>query len=313
MQKYTQEQREEVFSLLEEDNLSQRAVALITGVPRSTIGDWVRETQDFQSNSEEGPRILFIDVESAPVLGSVWRLFKQNVGLNQIERDWYLLSYAAKWADEDYVYYSDKRGSWDNEDDKGLLEEIWMLLDRADIVIGHNMRNFDHKKINARFMHNDMKPPRPYRIVDTLEMAKRSFGFTSNKLAYLTDKLCKTYKKLEHGQFPGFELWKECLLGNPDAWSEMAEYNKYDVLSLQELYEKLRPWDNRSPNVNTYYSGVSVRCNCGSENLQHSGYWHTNLSKFDQFTCQDCGSHVRGRVNLLSKDKRNSLNANIAN
>lgn len=312
MSNYTQEKLEEAMALVE-DGLSQRSAAIITGVPRSTLGDKLREINEIKGKPGEGPDILFIDVESAPILGNVWRLFKQNVGLNQIERDWYLLSYAAKWADEDYVYYSDKRDSWDNEDDKSLLEEIWMLLDRADIVIGHNMRNFDHKKINARFLHNDMSPPSPYRIVDTLEIAKRAFGFTSNKLAYLTDKLCKTYKKLEHGQFPGFELWKECLLGNPAAWSEMAEYNKYDVLSLQELYEKLRPWDSRGPNLNLYYSDVSVRCSCGSDDLKHSGYWYTNLSKFDQFTCNSCGAHVRGRVNLLTKDKRDSLNANIAN
>ena len=49
-------------------------------------------------------------------------------------------------------------------------------------------------------------------------IAKECFGFTSNKLEYMTDKLCKKYKKLKHGKYAGFELWKECLHGNMDAW-----------------------------------------------------------------------------------------------
>lgn len=313
MQKYTQEQREDALALIS-NGLSERATAQLLNIPRTTIQEWRYKVQDgAEEFLEEGPKVLFIDIETAPLLSYCYGMFQQNIGLNQIHKDWYMLSYAAKWANSDKIIYNDKSDSWNTEDDSMLLEEVWELLDQADIVIGHNMRKFDHKKINARFMHNDMKPPRPYRIVDTLEMAKRAFGFTSNKLAYLTDKLCKTYKKLDHGAFPGFEMWKQCMLGNQDAWEANFQYNSYDVLSLQELYEKLRPWDNKHPNINTYYSDVAVRCTCGSEDLKHSGYWHTNLSKFDLFRCQSCGSNIRGRVNLLSKDKRQSLNANIAN
>lgn len=37
----------------------------------------------------------------------------------------------------------------------------------------------------------------------------------------MTDKLCVKYKKLNHSKFPGMELWRECLKGNSEAWTEM--------------------------------------------------------------------------------------------
>jgi hypothetical protein len=57
----------------------------------------------------------------------------------------------------------------------------------------------------------------------------------------MTDKLCTTHKKKRHAKFPGFELWRECLAGNHEAWDEMREYNIDDVLSLEELYLVMRP------------------------------------------------------------------------
>ncbi|WP_175726996.1 ribonuclease H-like domain-containing protein [Burkholderia ambifaria] len=101
---------------------------------------------------------------------------------------------------------------------------------------------FDAKKINARFILLGMPPPSPFRVVDTMLEARKHFGFTSNKLEWLTDKLCKTHKKKKHAKFPGFELWRECLKGNPEAWDEMRSYNTDDVLSLEELYLVMRPW-----------------------------------------------------------------------
>ena len=91
----------------------------------------------------------------------------------------------------------------------------------------------------------------------------------------------------------------------------MKEYNIFDVLSLEELYVILRPWDNKHPNMNLYYEDNLVRCKCGSTDLEQDGFAYTGVSKFTRFRCQDCGSEVRDRVNLLSKGKRKSLKMNV--
>lgn len=270
-----------------------------------------KERVSTTDKKEPSVKILFIDIETAPLAGAVWGLWQNNVSLNQIERDWYILSFSAKWAHSDEVIYFDKSESWDTEDDLPLLIEAWKLLNQADIVVGQNSKKFDEKKLNARFIINGLQPPSHYRSVDTLEIAKKNFGFTSNKLEYLSDKLCKRYKKLKHAKFAGYELWKECLKGNQEAWLEMQEYNVYDVLALEELYEILRPWHRQHPNTNLYTDSTDHVCSCGHSDWEHDGYHYTNLSKFDRFRCVKCGAQARGRVNLLPENKRKSLRMNI--
>jgi hypothetical protein len=82
-----------------------------------------------------GPRVLLFDIETAPILGYVWRLWDQNVALNQIASDWYVLAWAAKWRGEKEVHYMDQRFAPDMENDKAILKGIWKLLDEADIVV----------------------------------------------------------------------------------------------------------------------------------------------------------------------------------
>lgn len=256
------------------------------------------------------PKILYIDIETAPLLARVWGMFDQNVGLNQIKSDWFILSFCAKWAGNKKVIYHDQRKASDIEDDSELLKKLWELLDEADVVIGQNSNKFDIPKINARFILNGMKPPSSYKKVDTCKIARSKFGFTSNKLEYLTSKLCTKYKKLTHKKFPGFELWKECLKGNLQAWEEMRKYNIHDVLSLEELYLKLEPWDN-SINYNLYTNKNTNVCSCGSKELNKNGYAYTSKGKFQRYTCASCGAEVKSGSNLFSKEKRDSLNMKV--
>ena len=254
------------------------------------------------------PKVLVYDIETAPILASVWGLWDQNVGLNMIESDWHIMSWSAKWLDapESEVMYMDQRHKKNIEDDKILLKEIWALLDEADIVITQNGIKFDQKKLNARFILSGMQPPSSYKHIDTLRIAKKHFAFTSNKLAWMTDKLCVKYKKLSHGKFPGFELWKECMAGNQEAWQEMEDYNKYDVLSLEELYKKLIPWENGF-NFNTYHDELKIVCKCGSDQFSKNGFYHSNAGKYQKYRCKSCGSETRSKTNLLPKEKRKTL------
>lgn len=260
---------------------------------------------------KDGPRILVFDIETAPNVAYTWGMWQQNIGLNQFLQDWYVLSWSAKWVGEDEVLYEDKRESWHTQDDSKILASMWELLDEADIVVTQNGKKFDVKKLNARFVMSGFQPPSSYKHIDTLQIAKRHFGFTSNKLEFMTDKLCKRYKKLKHGKFPGMMLWVECLKGNPEAWDEMEEYNKYDVLSLEELMYILAPWSNQIPNLDLYYDDEENHCLCGSTEFLEDGYAYTGLSKFARHKCAHCGAEKRSRVNLLSKEKRVTLKLNV--
>lgn len=308
----------ERLKVLQNEGYSRRAAAATVGINESSVRRFEEQGllpkwygEQGYNHPEGKPKVLILDIETSPIISAVWMLFKQNVGLNQIKTDWYVISWSAKWLGSDEVFYMDKRDSWDNEDDYELLEGIWKLIDEADWIVTQNGVKFDMKKLNARFILNGMKPPSSYKNIDTLLIAKSHFGFTSNKLEYMTDKLCKKYKKLTHAKYAGYELWKQCLLGNMDAWRELEQYNCYDVYSLEELYTILRPWYKKHPNPNLYHDKEETQCTCGSTNLEANGFHYTGVSKFVRLQCQDCGAEVRERINVLSKDKRKSIKSNI--
>lgn len=259
---------------------------------------------------QKAPKILLVDIETAPITSYTWGLFDVTVPLNMVKNDWHLLSWSAKFLGSNKVMYMDQRNEKDISNDSKILKGIWKLLDQADIVIGQNSQSFDIKKLNARFIINKMKPPSSFKQIDTLRLARKHFGFTSNKLEYLTNTLNKKHKKSGHKKFSGFDLWKECLAGNIQAWKEMEKYNKLDVLSLEELYTTLIPWDS-SVNFNLYHNGLYNQCKCGSRDLNKYGFAYTNVGKFQRYQCKDCGAETRDRTNLLEKDKRDSLQSGI--
>lgn len=248
------------------------------------------------------PKILLFDIETAPIVGYVWGLWDNNVALNQIHTDWSVLSWSAKWLGSDEVLYMDQRGIKNVKNDKKLLSGIWKLLDSADIVITQNGIKFDAKKLNARFVINGFQPPSSYKHIDTLKIAKKHFAFTSNKLEYMCKALDVKYKKQEHKDFPGFELWKGCLAGNLKAWKEMEVYNKYDTLCLEEVYKKLIPWEN-SIDFNLYHESDETVCTCGKSNWLKNGFYYTPSSKFQRYKCKSCGSEIRDRKSLQTTSK----------
>jgi hypothetical protein len=260
--------------------------------------------------NNKGPKVLIFDIETAPIIGHVWSLWENNVALNQMVSDWHVLSWSAKWLDDppNKVMYDDQRNEKDISNDLRLLKGIWELLDEADVVITQNGKSFDQKKLFARFIINRLPPPSSFKHIDTKLVASKHFAFTSNKLEYMTDKLCTKYKKIKHTKFPGHELWTECLKGNIAAWKEMEKYNKIDVLSLEELYTKLIPWDS-SINFNLYHDEEAEVCKCGSSKFAKNGFYYTNVGKFQKYRCsnKDCGAETRDRVNQFSKEKKASL------
>lgn len=252
------------------------------------------------------PKILILDIETAPILAYVWGLWDQNVGLNQIKSDWHVMSWSAKWLGSKECFYEDQRNAKTFEDDKKILQKLWKLMDEADIICGQNSVRFDTKKINARFLHHGMQPPLPYRQIDTQRLAKKHFGFTSNKLAYMSEKFCFKYKKLDHGKFSGFELWKECMAGNMKAWDEMRKYNIQDVKATEELMRRLIPWDN-AISFNVYHDSFNNACFCGSREFKSGKFIHTNAGRYAVMACKKCGKSHTVKENLLSKEKRKAL------
>ena len=247
-------------------------------------------------------RILILDIETSPAIAYVWRFWQENVSAKQVLEHPFIMSFAAKWLGDDKVIYEESR----TDDDRVIIERLVYWLDLADIVVAHNGDKFDLPKIRARALVNGVRPPSPVKVIDTCKIARKEFGFPSNSLEYLTMALDCKVKKGGHKKFPGFELWLECLRKNEEAWAELREYNMLDVLALEEVYLKMRPWVTNHPNVAVYDLAEDEKAHCpkcASDNIQWRGYAHTQTGKYHRYCCNDCGGWGRSRYMLNKKNE----------
>lgn len=253
-------------------------------------------------------KILVLDIETAPIEAYIWRLFDENIGIDQLKTEWTVLSYCAKWLGKSQLIYEDAggRGAAKVRDDKHLMKAIWGLLNEAELVIAQNGNSFDIKKINARLAMLGFGPYSPIRTIDTYRAAKQYFGFTSNKLQWLSEHLTDTPKD-EHKKFPGFKLWAEVMKDNAAAWAEMRKYNQRDVVATEKVYMKLRPWIATHPNMGMYDDDDLPTCpKCGGKDMHKEGIRVTQQGRYQRYKCGDCGGWARGKKMLVGKETRMS-------
>lgn len=244
-----------------------------------------------------------IDIETSPITGYTWKTWQDNV-LKILEPS-KILSLSWKYLHDSEVfckalpdYKGYKKGMIDDEK---LVKEAWKLLDEADILIGHHAAKFDIPKLNARFIYHGLPAPSKYQIIDTKRVASRYFKFDSNSLKNLGQYLnCGT--KIETG---GFDLWVRCIAGDPEAWEDMKAYNTQDVVLLEQVYLKLRPYIENHPNVSLITGNMSTGCpTCQSSNVQKRGFAYTRTSKKQRYQCLDCKSWSSG---TLERIKNNNI------
>lgn len=254
-------------------------------------------------------KILVLDCETSPLITYSWGMYQELTNTEMIKEDWYILCWAAKFVGTNKIYSNklpDYKGYKTNpKNDKAMLLDLWNLMDEANIIVGQNIRKFDLRKINARFIFHKIPPPSPYRIVDTLEVAKFNFGFTSKKLGEI-GKFLKVGQKESTG---GFELWKKCLAGDKDAWNKMESYCQQDVVLNEKVYLKMLPYIMNHPNLNLYANeGEQVCPKCGSKNIERRGFTYTGQGKYQRCFCKGCFGWSRFKENLLSKGQIQVVN-----
>lgn len=260
---------------------------------------------------DTGAKILVLDIETAPIRAYVWNIWNQNVAINQIESDWFCLTWAAKWLFDKKVYSGAVTPEESiKQDDKRIIKSLWALINEADLVIAHNAEKFDLPKINTRFLLHGLTPPLPYQTIDTLKHIRRQFGFTSNKLDYV-NKLLNLPRKMEH---QGFELWEGCVKGDDKSIKKMLAYNIQDVKILEETYLMIRAWIKPHPNLGLFIlDETSSHCpSCGSAELTNEGnHYHTTANVYEVMRCGNCGSTSRKRLSSLDIKQRRHLTMSI--
>lgn len=258
------------------------------------------------------PRILLFDIETSPLEAYIFQkeVWRAKVSNDRTISNYFVLTWSAKWLFDTRIMSATLTGEEAlAEDDGRIVKELWVLFDKADVVVSHNI-SFDVNNMNTRFIVNELPPPSVYQTIDTLKVAQRQFGFTHNSLGALARVLGLSDSKID----VSFDLWKRSRRGDDKALQEMDKYCRRDTLVLEDIYLRIRPWIKSHPNVGLFLeSNEPVCASCGSKNVHFDGnYYYTSTGKYPTYVCEDCGGISRSRFSEYDKDKRKNLLVSIA-
>lgn len=229
-------------------------------------------------------RILIIDIETAPMEVFSWALFNQNHSINQIVKPGRVMCWAAQWYGQGKIMFASEH----HDGHENMIQQVWDLLDAADIVVTYNGPAFDLKHLAMEFVQADMPPPSPHKDVDLLKVA-RQFAWPSRKLDYVSQVL-GIGQKVKH---EGMGLWRACLEGDDKAWARMRKYNKHDVRLTKEVYDRFGPWIKNHPHMGLWTGEERCCFRCGSTDLEQRGFARTAVTVYARLRCRDCGAWSR--------------------
>lgn len=238
---------------------------------------------------KKGPRILFYDIETSLMPVAVFSLLHNDfIDPSAILQERYIICAAWMWEGDKKVSTvsvldDPKRYAKNLHDDLHVVKRLHEVMSEADVVVGHNSDSYDNRYVATRALVHGLKPLPPFQTVDTFKIAKSKFYLASNKLDYL-GKLLKVGQKIKTS--PG--LWMRVLNGDAKAVKEMVEYNKQDVLLLEQVFLKLRPYCSSHINRELYTGEVSCP-RCGSDDIQSRGTHKAVSRVYQRYQCQECG------------------------
>jgi len=218
-----------------------------------------------------------LDIEWAPALAYVWRMWDENISPDQLIDHGGMLCFCAHWhGTKDYMFFS----KWD-DGREGMAQAAKDLLEEAEAVVTYNGDKYDLPKIMGEILLAGLKPPPKPCSIDVLKAVKK-FGFNMNRLAYI-GPLLGVGAKVKH---QGFSLWKDVLAGDEKAMAKMRRYCIQDVRMLDKLYKKILPFITNHPFLG---HGTDKCPACNSAKTQKRGYRRTRVFKTQRNQCQDCG------------------------
>ena len=243
-------------------------------------------------------KILFFDLETSPITAHTWGLWQQNISLAQIIESTEVICFGARWYGQKKVIFK----SVHHDGKAEMLKALHELMNEADVLVGWNSKQFDHKHVNREFVENGFLPPAPTKDLDLMTVVKSRFRFPSNKLDYVAQKL-GVGAKVQH---TGFDLWIRCMAGDNKAWTTMRKYQIQDVDLLVDLYEILKPWmGTQHPNTAAYDNKPEGCIVCGSAELTIRGRAYSSTGSYARYQCKTCGKWQRGRSSDTTTEYRN--------
>jgi predicted RNA-binding Zn-ribbon protein involved in translation (DUF1610 family) len=240
-------------------------------------------------------KLLFYDIETAPLLGWFWQLKQDYIAPEMVEQDWFMLCWSAKWSDSpDVISKVLTPAEAKAENDRRIIGGLGDLIRKADIIVAHNGNAFDAKMLNTRLVYHGFEPVGQTQMIDTLTIARSTFRFTSNKLDYLA-----RFLGYEGKHQTSFALWRESVRGSKKALDQMVAYNRNDVVLLEQVFHRLKPHAKSLPRLVDAVTYMQEVCpTCGSADHVKDGHYRTKANTYPRNRCKGCGRRFRSRASI---------------
>jgi DNA polymerase elongation subunit (family B) len=241
------------------------------------------------------PRIVLFDLETLPNLVNVMQNFTRlgdYPGLTLKADINSIICFGWKVFGDSRTHCTtawDFKSVWARNinDDEAVVRRAYEVLSQADAVVTHNGKRFDWRFLQTRILHHGLKPLPKIPHIDTCQVAKSNLYAFNNRLNTIA-KLLSAGQKLENG---GWDLWVKVMQRDPKSMRLMKKYCMQDVLVLEKVFKKLRPFISNIPNYNIFGTHTKNLCPaCGSTRIKKDGTRVTKTRITQRMRCNDCGS-----------------------
>ena len=136
--------------------------------------------------------------------------------------------------------------------------------------------------------------PSPYKVIDTLKIARGSLNMESNTLDSLAKRLGVESKSDKYD----VRVAQAAVAGDKDAQARIEDYNRGDIVASEALFDRLRPYARNIPHLGMWTDDELACPSCGHTMTATGKTVHANVQRYEHLHCDNCGSHARGTARL---------------
>ena len=206
---------------------------------------------------------------------------------------------AWKWYDQEGVEFA---AEWQVGGYDGFMRAVWEVFDQADLIIGHNADRFDARHLMGGWAEMGLPAPAPYKVVDTLKIARGSFAYESNTLDALNKRLGIDAKTDKYDS----RVAKAAVAGDKEAQDRIRFYNMGDIAASEALFDRLRPYAKGIPHLGMWTDDELACPSCGHTMTATGKTVHANVQRYEHLYCDNCGAHARGTATLKNPTRTRS-------
>ena len=261
-------------------------------------------------------RVVTLDIERIPgrarvkhrgltIEGDFWDLsgWKHTIG-RRIHADDVLewprtICAAWRWYGEEEVHFA---AEWEVGGNDGFLRRLWEVADECDIAIGHHAAGFDFPILAGDWAMLGLPAPSPFKIIDTLKVARSAFSMPSNTLDSLARRLGVEAKSDKYD----VRVAQAAVAGDKEAQARIEGYNRGDIIASEALFDRLRPYAKGLPHLGMWTDSENACPNCGHDMAPTGKIAHANVQAYAAMQCPSCGAHGRNTVRLKNPTRTRS-------